>query len=1400
MHSTSLFPTNVIPVLGPGGTPSGSAMVPRPEGSQATEYLTSVNFLQSLGDDRLKMGPLVAAASRTWGDIDLQVVNAGNAMMLSDTLSYKLNTTTGASALTGVLAPKVLVPPNINTFKGRSFQYNVVPATTVPKRGTVRTMTKTVREWQTNMKQSGIGSQIEGGAYRSPQGRVFLEQELTAFVLSLEMNICLSTAETAVLTAITKPFRDPSRSDVSDATLGKQIARELNSFCCAGGSSGLLAAVLSERLTTIPAASMIFMPLTMTQNLRFNDRGGPMKFDNQSVSMVEFDGRSRAALVKNGSTSSLYTIFGGKLAVMEMPTFTFQEGQSAYQPLEHEMTVTEYFVLGPNKGLSCWYDIQPNNIAGPNMQDYTPKDLTVFAYDHTQDNKSPVHYLSGLEHSFIFNISNLSGYASTLSERDKMYDPKLLDFIPKFEKLLVTNTVPVVNTKDLVAVLDNYTVNPDMYMQAVPISYATTKTGSQGTTQLNIVENVTTVKRNLQYPLTSRVSMNGQYNNFGTATPGYITNKRTCLPNCVGDLDPAHLSANFFMTMIGDIQNALYETLSCSEASKYYSLRSQLLETPFDKNYFDLLIAENLSNLSKSTSEQSATGNHDSVQKFIKAEFTGFPLSDLFPKKSWPVNHGTDLISIPDETKYKNYMSSSQNSFGVSREVAFQGLWSARGLTYLAKSSTIGTGNLSKTAADVLFYLQCLWQSLTKMLPQTIFTNMTNHEQLAMFVGLGFPDVQSALNVGLSDIDGIQLIMNMLDSDMDLYYVGLDTSPDGSPQFFKLAYEDSGMKNLFLSNKQFVIFDSSLSNNSNPARNLQSADTVKLLFSLYDGKTWAIQIKDTQMFNLIQPILQAFVLTPMTSNFYIEAFMNNLTNITLPSVDKPIDESFTNLPKSSVVNQFNDAQKFFIYSLLAELLRVSYEIAETINTQKPPSSTAPIFQLNSGKVTAVSSPAVQNYKDIYTEIENYLSSLTPSNLLQISTSFTTQPKKTKRALNLDIRSTGLVLSYKQLPKTSNGDIDTTQLGNVRLYSRFGISSTGFSSLKGATTEHHSLVYKRNLNKFLKQGRLKHIFQNFQINPTNTSHVNNTLWMEKRMEMFCDAPLDQSKSRDWDNVKRLLSTFLCHTQMNYASAKKMVLSQIRPLCDVVCFRSPCFIMNSILLAVPGLSTMFNPYTNPHIGMARDGHTDQYAIRAVVETATVVLNAQNVDIVLGASPVSYCHGRNTKFVSDPDTMFTRDTVNVNLPSLIACAVSHGLMPCMMDDPVSFINKPPCTITNGITDDVKESQRWPGGFYYGRNIYKKHFEGVQANPTIQQGQTEEQQQREYLKWLVSNTSSGHVAFRAQVNVYNPIERAYSHAIPGTGHLKQIYMNVTGAKDFFEGRSTTPITSKYQETAGYN
>lgn len=1332
------FPSYNIPSLAAGNRVSGSALVPRAQGSQSLETLTSQVFLNGLGANVTKLGPLISASKRTWGDIDLHTVNATNAMILSDTLQYKLNTTTGASFLTGVLAPKVLVPSNINTFKGRSYQYNIVPATIVPKRGTVRSMTKTLQEWQTTMRQSGIGSQIEGGAYRSPQGAIFLEQEMTAFGLSLEMNVCLSTAETAIMTAITRPFRDPTRSDVTEATLGLQISRELETFCCAGGDSSYFSNVISKMLSTIPSASLMLAPLSLTQSLRFNDVGAPMIFPNQTVSMINENGSNTLALTKNGTSSSLYTIFGGRLAVSEMPVFTFLENTAPYQPLEHAMVTTEFTVLGPDRGLVAWYEVQPTNLSGPQMQDYTSKNLSNFAFDHNHNARTEISFANALKHTYLFSLeSKYNRYNTGAKDRKDSYDSKMRSYIDTLNTLINNQQATSdVNVKEISTIFSRYKSPSDAteYIEATTI-----KQNQLQKRDVNVIEDLQRLKRNLQFPVTSRLNAD----NHDYHTSSVLHN--VCLPNCIGDLDPAHLSTNFFKCMVGDIQNTMYDTLACDGAALYKVLRSQILDSPLDENFFKALHIHNIQN--NSPSSKILCGNKSAVLNMLTSMWPNIQQSSLFPSENWGVDSQTEFIHLPPEylqKELKELSSSNKGAgFGISKEAIPQGVWSARGIRHLAQSSAIGVGNVASSAKMVLTYLTCIWKQLCSMLPYTIFSNYNTAEQEALILGLGTPASNDVKSGVISDIDGVQIVMNLLDSDVELYHLALAKERDVPLSEHDIVYGSNDITPLLYDydTKFAASFKTSA---SGPVVTLQNEDTeVAITFSSTIPNIVATTLKIFKTLNTGDPDYVNKLLTAVRSD----------TAGYLESYDRAVAY----------------AAGVFIH-VTKQLLKKTRNMANKI--ENPWTYNNQAWGL------------VQGVKDVV--LEMLLDKVKAGNA-QLATVAENQKILTQK--QTAFHSTGLVISAKQARLLS------TTFPYLKAFTKFGIADNNWKNQLSSETS-DTMKYRDLYNKMQKYGRVNYIFSEMQTN--RLVDVCHTVWFEKRMQLLAATPLVSAET-DWDPVLRMISAFLLHTQLNFNALNKMILSQIRPPFDIACWRSPCHLFHGVLLAEPGLSTMFNPYTNPHTGMGRDANTDQYMIRAVVETATVVINPNKLAFIGGVQPVAYCGGRNNKFVTDPSMIRTLNEQGVHQPSLLACAVSHGYMPTTVEEPLSFINRPPCAVTNGVPENMKETQRWPGAHYYGRLIYGQLFRFVAKNVQTVQGMTEEQQQRACMEWLLSNTTTGHIGFKMNVYVYDKNTGAYSYSIPGTGHLKSDAFNSTGAKDYFEGKSSTPINMRVQPSSNY-
>jgi hypothetical protein len=1404
-------------------------MVPRGSQNIPTENLTSVVYFNQLGDDRFKLAPLIRATNRAWGDIDLHTVNAANAMLLSDVLVYKLAATTGVSALTGVLAPKVQVPNNINTFKGRQFIYNVIPATVVPKRGTVRTMTKSVREYQASMRQSGIGSHIEGGAYRSPSGSVFLEQELTAFGLSIEMFISLNTAQTAISSAVAKPFFNANRANVTAVSFAKQMSRDLNTFCCGCGDSGRLMSAISEILITIPNASVMFIPLELSQNIATNDRGAPRAFDNQSVSMIEQNGERRAVILKNGATTSAYTTFNGRLAVFEMPTFTFQEGQDVYQPLRHAQVVGDYVTLSAEQGLLPWYELNPNTSSEKSTQKFRSELLTAFVYDHSQDRRGPVSFSNAMQYTRIFSQAiKHNKYHLAQTSRAEAYAPDLVKFVDKFNTDFTANASSsassrVIDWPSLKRTMQQYSTLHAALLDDSPFAYdPNTRAGTNAKVKtIDLISILQNYKSMVQYPLTTR---------FDTISDTILTHTTAqtsttlqfCLPNCIGDLDPGHLPANLFKTMVNDVKSALKKEglLNCQEHAAYLHLRSRLTETPFDPFYWECLWVENFKRWNVEKGSQSALGLQDKVLAELDRYRTGTtnPITDRLPTGSWPRHAATGLMFLPDEETYRNFLASRgvERIPESKREFIPQGLWSIQGLKYLANSPAYGQGTLSKWAESSVMWLKCLWKKLTAIMPYTIYSACHDSTHLVYLSNLGARAHSSETDGSsiIAEDDALQILMNILDSDLELFQVAMGNTINNttSPELLNIIYGKTAIPHLSLLADGIYV-------------NIAHDDTNRRLVLYTQRATYVVHLGDKEISELAWRIVDGVVHVPENKNgsIYVTELLNYIRKSKATSL---VDvRTGTGSAKAAVTigsDKFAD-----IWAIVGNLVLVSLAIRDDILGQVIPDLKAPIFettpdgtkiQINTNSLA--STKAQTFFQALVANMNTYVK--TKERASQIpKTYFSTAADS-----NNDLRGlgfiptlgwTGFVLSYKQMhldgtSAAKNLTLDTKKISNhVHLFTNYGQDLTSLlmevntsnANNNGLTTFSHTSVYRTRSAEFRQYGRIYSIFKEFQADKHGSKRVCHTRWFELRSRLHCEPVVDAIGvyGQDWDEVERLISSFICHSQLTYYQVQAGIKEEgLRPSFDVMCARhSQKHLMNAVLVGVPGMSTLFNPYTNAHIGMSRDGVTDQYQIRAVVETDTVPVNPQNLGYIAGVSPHAYCGGRNLKFIVDAAEARNPDESDANAPSILACAVSHGYM-ATTEEPISFINNPPASTQNGQVGDVTSNQFWPGAYYYGYNLYQDQF--TRAAKTWNQDAKDVKDssaQMEFTRWLENSNTFNHILFKGNARRFDPFTETFSNDINGTGHLGAPWMNEAGARDVFEGRTSTPINTKRPPNTSY-
>jgi hypothetical protein len=236
-------------------------------------------------------------------------------------------------------------------------------------------------------------------------------------------------------------------------------------------------------------------------------------------------------------------------------------------------------------------------------------------------------------------------------------------------------------------------------------------------------------------------------------------------------------------------------------------------------------------------------------------------------------------------------------------------------------------------------------------------------------------------------------------------------------------------------------------------------------------------------------------------------------------------------------------------------------------------------------------------------------------------------------------------------------------------------------------------------------------------------------------------------------------------------------------------------------ITGLQTAFNPFCNANISMSKDGSTDQYQIRAVLETDCVVVNPNNLAFIPTVKPSGYFGGRGTKFLADNSKDYIanvfRSTSTSEIPSFISTVVSPGIMPCL-EQPVSFINSPPGKLNTNQMDDAGVSQHWPGFRYYAMTVYPGFFKGVHADYRMAFDKSVKGH-HDLVVHLKDRSDHNHVAFAGYSQIWDPLTLRYSSEKIGTGHCKHAHMNDTGAQEVFDGRETKFVTVRRPPPTSY-
>lgn len=1308
-------------VAGPGKGRIGTTG--RPENANAP-ISSGKLWLDSFGNGRYNLGPMISSPGNVWNDLDLFQITAANQMVISNVFVWKMIATSAINSITTILAPKIAIPNNVYTFSGKTMYYNIQPANEVPKRGTVRTMTKSYEEFKVHLSQKGMGSRVEGGTFRTPIGAQFLDQEIVAIAWSLELNIALNTVTTVVNAAIASAFNFNRVTDpqLNAVTYAYQIDREIKAFCIGAGSNNTLVTQITSYLQAVPTADVIYMSKRLETNLTFNTEAAGKDLPHKSYAMIPDENGVNVPVTIRGvnGTRTAKTIFGS-LSVLTMPTFNFRNGEIKYNPLEHEFTSGNHWILNAESGYTTWDKLV---VPTTDSKRYTTEMLNALIYSHDIDKRDNVTFVGSMKHAHIFGSDaavyhfvdgSKIGAALEPDYKKKICSGYLLDYVNDLNSTPRNDVVTAIkdSKKYLVSLNDiASSVNePPTYIQS----------GQAPVTINNFFKAVQSFKGNVQYPLSRNLKID-----VATGSINQTDFDNFYLPTYYGDLDAFHLMGISFKSMISDIKSKR-EIMTLFYSDQYQAF-CELKKTlnkpgPINHDYWNLVSIMNRKLLESGDSTSSYFG--------LSTYVVGGPPA----LAGWRVQRETNFMIVPSVADYNAYLVSiGKENFAISPEEYIPpGLWSVAGLKLLSNQLFINQTRLSKMAGDALSFLGELTKVISDIFPYSSICNGRDFiKTVSRFLDPNTIIAEHDYNVerayndaknsgAISDIELTQIIFSLLDDPTDRMAVVLSPFPltDSNTVDTKNSIFNIG-KNIADASSYVV-----------------GKEALSYANDLYLVREFKVQVANDGSVNLTIP--DNYAPLPVAPNAG--------RKITIKTPKSP-DESPMNTDEvikfmvagnaTSPIGKVLKVLRFAIHKLAANYLGAGNTtfkglFGESWDSISKSPALVDIADVSSTPTTV----AVVN------GVTGQLRYLTPFVLSRKST--TIEPYRSGTSISLRSMDTAL---------TEIKDSASSAQSEKSIKDRYTKRRGFFSDTNG--------------------------------------------WMNLRWQEFVlkNSP---GSSKSWNSMDRLLSAFLLETQLSQCSVERMISEGVRPpfeICLWRLFQRQRF--EGLLIAKAGISTAMNPYNNPHINMGTDATTDQYTLRAVLQTDCVVVNPHNLIFVPCVSPTRYLGGRNTKFISSSDDVLDTTLSSEKVPSMISSAVSYGYM-ASTDDPISFINAPPGRIVNGSVMDVSlDSQMWPGASYYGKMIYGALF--GKADTSFPQGfklgSGNENAQR-FQEWRRAQMDANHISTRGFKKTFDQYSGNYTITEQGRGHYAYHFMNDTGAKRVFEGiDSVFPVYVRAPDT----
>jgi hypothetical protein len=351
--------------------------------------------------------------TRQFLDQDSYELTIGNKFVLPPLMTYSV-LTTNTNVLTTRCWPKFKLPEGVQQVSGTEFNYNVVPATRVPKRGTVRFMSKQTSSFSLSITQKGIGSIYEGSALNTPYGPSLIAMDIRAYGESLDQAMALATAVNLVNTAFHAPFLKTGMTYAR--VLSQEMATELARWACIGSSGDRIADEIEELRRDLPSIDTILIPDKANKYI------APRGSVGIELPILTYSLDKNNEIVETESADRLMSsgqLFGGKVQVFDMTQFRIKNTGKSFQPLEAMNTIGEvYFMYGEE-------NYHQAGFVHPNTWD-------IYVYDEPKDGFTKLTFRDALEACAIW------GDSSSQPDFNK-YDPRLVQLVRDYNAELLTN-------------------------------------------------------------------------------------------------------------------------------------------------------------------------------------------------------------------------------------------------------------------------------------------------------------------------------------------------------------------------------------------------------------------------------------------------------------------------------------------------------------------------------------------------------------------------------------------------------------------------------------------------------------------------------------------------------------------------------------------------------------------------------------------------------------------------------------------------------------------------------------------------------------------------------------------------------------------------------------------------